>query len=440
MKIFAYTYTNPLIDDPPLPDMWGWEIDCVYEDLGKRDQLQAMLQACTENFPAYVIIRKLEELGDTVEQVSDRLTQLQDLGITLVAIAQNYHSGKNLSHPHIELLKLLKAIQSQHRSRRLRQAHALNRLEIKPPPGKPPYGYKRSQNKYIIDKTTAPVVKDFFEYFLIYASLHGAVRHIGKKYGKKISVTTGKRWLTNPVYRGDTAYQDKEIIRDTHKPILLREEAAQVDRLLRRNHRIPARSASAPRSLAGIVSCSKCHSTMTVTRVSQRQKNSDKHSEYLYLRPTACPQQPKCRAIAYQQILEKTIDVVCKELLKAIKNFIETQSQISDRVQDNPVQNAIAHNQKILDQIPHLLETGILDAETAKLRAYNLRTQISQLQAQLASLPPPNLLSIAQTVSIPQFWLDLSETERRFYLREFIQQIEITRNGRDWDLQIIFIF
>jgi hypothetical protein len=87
-----------------------------------------------------------------------------------------------------------------------------------------------------------------------------------------------------------------------------------------------------------------------------------------------------------------------------------------------------------------LIETGILDIETAKLRVYKLRTEISELQAKLAILPPVNLRSVAQSVSIPQFWLDLSEVERRFYFREFIQQIQIMRQNREWDIQIIFIF
>jgi hypothetical protein len=101
---------------------------------------------------------------------------------------------------------------------------------------------------------------------------------------------------------------------------------------------------------------------------------------------------------------------------------------------------AIARQQEILEQLPKLIETGVLDPETAKLRTYKLRTEISALQAKLASLPPANILSIAQSVSLPQFWFDLSEVERRFYLREFIRQIEIIRQNQPWDLRIVFIF
>ncbi|MBW4555507.1 MAG: recombinase family protein [Trichormus sp. ATA11-4-KO1] len=441
MRIIAYTYTDPLLEPFPDQDDWGWEVDRVYQDLGKREsfgraghaarsQLQQLLRDCKTEPADYLLIRRLEELGDTVEEVSDRLNELEAMGVMVIATEQPYTSEN--SQVRADLLKLLQEIQRQQRSRRIRQGHARSRLESSPPPGKTPYGYRRGKDKYIIDRSTSPVVKDFFEHFLLYGSLREAVRYLAKKYGKKISVTTGRRWLSNPVYRGDTAYLNNEIISDTHIPIISREEAAQVDRILRRNSRLPSRSASAPRSLAGLVVCSECQSNMTVTRVTQRSQDK----EYLYLRPINCAKRPKCRAIPYQEVLEQTITIVCRDLPLAVAGMNFPQL---DAIK-NSLGEAIARQQEILQQLPALVETGILDVETAKLRAYKLRTEISQLQAKLATLPPVNLRSVAQAVSIPQFWLDLSEAERRFYFREFIKQIEILRQDQAWDLRVIFIF
>nr|WP_199290861.1 recombinase family protein [Anabaena sp. FACHB-1250] len=439
VKIIVYTYTDPLLDVLPTHSDWGWEVDRIYQDLGKRTQLQQLLtdlltdcQTQTETVH-YLLVRHLEELGDTLTEVSDRLKQVETMGVVVIATQQPYTS--NSSQIRSELLELLQEIQNQHRSRRIRQGHARNRLEASPPPGKSPYGYRRGQGKYgkyIIDRTTSPVVKDFFEHFLLYGSLRDSVRFLSKKYGKNISVTTGRRWLTNPVYRGDTAYQNSEIISNTHAAIISRAEAAQVDRLLRRNSLLPPRTASAPRSLAGLVICDQCQSQMIVTRVTQNHQDK----EYLYLRAINCPQQPKCRAIPYQVVLEKTIDSVCRDLPLAVAGMNFPQL---DAIK-NSLGDSISHQQEILEKLPTFIETGILDPETAKLRAYKLRTEISQLQAQLAILPPVNLRSVAQAVSIPQFWLDLSEVERRFYFREFIQQIQIIRQNQEWNLQIIFIF
>ncbi|HLP92294.1 MAG TPA: recombinase family protein [Nostocaceae cyanobacterium] len=429
MKVIAYTYSNPLIELSPDINIWGWEIDRIYQDLGDRSQFQQLLIDC-QNQPAnYLLLRRLEELGDNLTQVCDRLQQLENLSIIIITTEQPYTSDN--AHLRAELFKLLQQIQTHQRSRRIQEGHARKRLEVAPPPGKAPYGYRKTKDKYTIDRATSPVVKDFFEQFLLYGSLRGAVRYLTKKYNKKISVTTGKRWLTNPVYRGNTAYQNGEIISNTHSAILSPTEAAQIDRLLRRNSRLPSRTASAPRSLAGLVVCEKCQAQLTVTRVTQPHQEK----EYLYLRAIECPEKPKCRAIPYQQILEKTIAGVCHNLPLAVAGLSAGDEGIKDSLAE-----VITQKQVILENLPNLIETGILDTETAKIRAYKIRTEISNLQNQLATLPPVNLRSVAQAVSIPQFWLDLSEVERRFYLREFIRQIQIIRNNGEWSLQIIFIF
>lgn len=433
MKIIAYSYSNPLLELPPDPTIWGWEVERIYQDLGKRLELEQLLIDCQTEPAQYLLIRRLEELGDSVEEISDRLIKIEALGVQIIATEQSYSSVQMTdTNPRSNLLKLLGEIQREANSRRLRQGHARNRLKALPPPGKAPYGYRRGKDRYILDRTTAPVVKEFFEQFLLYGSLRGAVRYLEKKYSKKISVSTGRRWLTNPIYRGDIAYQNSEVLSDTHSPILNREEAAQIDRLLRRNRRLPPRTASAPRSLAGLVVCGECQSHMTVTSVTIRRKTQ----EYLYLRPISCPKQPKCRAIAYEQVLNCTIQQICQELPLAVAGM---NVPSLDGVKQS-FSSQIDSKQDILEQLPALTASGILDAETAQLRAYKIRTEISQLRSRASALPPVNLKAIAQAVSIPQFWTDLSESERRFYFREFIREIEIKRQEKDWKLQLIFIF
>ena len=432
MRIVAYLYSDPLLDFLPQPE-WGVDVE-LYQDLGDRHEWQQLIKDCQESPPDCLLLRRLEELGDTPSQVGDRLAQLEAFGIEIIATEQSYRSSSldtaNPTEARAYLVQILQEIEHSQRRRRLRQGHARNRLKALPPPGKAPYGYRRGKERYILDRSTAPVVKDFFERFLLFGSLRGAVRYLEKRYGKKISVSTGRGWLTSPVYRGDLAYHNQETIPDTHAAIISREEAAQIDRLLRRNRRLPSRTASAPRSLAGLVFCQECQNSMKISRVTARGKK-----EYLYLRPTNCPLSPKCSAIPYQDVLKKTIERICEDLPQAVAQINNANIDTVKRA----VSAQIRQKQDILTQLPSLTEQGILDDQTAALRRYRLRTEISGLQAQLAQLPPENLGAIAQTVSLPQFWLDLSETERRFYFREFIRQINIV-GQQNWELQLVFIF
>ncbi len=437
-KIYAYSYSDPLFESAPDSSVWGQSIDRFYQDLGERQQLAQLLQDCRTAPIGYLLVRRLEELGDSVAAVSDRLAELESLGISLIATEESLSNADPAATPltRSDLLRSLQSIQADQQQRRLRRGHAQNRVKALPPPGKAPYGYRRGKDRYILDRATAPVVKEFFDHFLLYGSLRSSVRHLQKKYSKKISASTGKRWLASAVYRGDLVYHTGEVVRDTHAPILSRDEAAQVDRLLRRNRNLPPRTASSPRSLSGLVVCANCQSPMKISRVTARHSDQ----EYLYLRPTACanqpPEQPKCKAIAYAQVLDRTIQQICVDLPRAVSGA--PMPDVDSIKQGLTAQ--VAAKQAILEQLPSLVESSVLDAETAALRAYKLRTEMADLQAKLAQLPPVNLKAIAQTVSIPQFWLDLSESERRFYFREFIRQIQIVRSDQTWQIRLRFIF
>ena len=442
MRIIAYIYSDPVLESPPSKDIWGLEIDRVYQDLGDRQQLEQLIADCQQYKTDYLLVRRLEELGNDVGEIGDCLSYLESLDVEIITTEQEYSSRdyQNFDSRSLKLnlSDLLQKIQANKQRTKLKQGHARNRLKILPPPGKAPYGYRRGQDKYIIDRSTAPVVKDFFERFLLFGSLRGAVRYLEKRYGKKISPSTGRSWLTNPVYRGNLKYKNGNTISNTHASIIDAEEAAQIDRLLRRNRRLPHRTASAPRSLAGLVVCQQCQMTLTITRVTQHQKKT----EYLYLRCNKCPQQPKCKAIAYAEVLDRTITKICLELPTAVAQLKLPDSSAMER----NLRQEIKQKLEVIQQLPALLQQGILDSETLAIRNYKLRSEIAQLEQQIARMPPGNLKAIANTVSLQQFWLDLSETERRFYFREFIKRIEVIRDepkgkpNRAWELELIFIF
>lgn len=443
LTIVAYCYSDPLLETPPDPAMWGVEVDRLYVDLGARHNLQHLITDAQTQRIDYCLLRNLGELAETPAEVTAQLNTLENLGMIVIALDQDYVTPSVDTLDALDTLgalgdrrrqwtTILSQLQHQRRQQALQRGHARNRLKHLPPPGKAPYGYRRGQEQYVLDKAAAPIVKAFFERFLLSGSLRGSIRYLERVYCKKIAVATGKRWLTHPVYRGDLLYQNRTIIPDAHPPLLTRLEAAQIDRLLRRNAPLPPRTASAPRSLTGLGLCARCHTPWQVASVSSRTTN--KH--YEYLRPKACPDSTKCKAIAYGEFLERTIAQICQALPAAVA---EMPPYSLDR-QLQALQTAIAEKREILKQLPHLERQGILDAPTSQLRAYGLQGEIAALQTQIDQLPPDELQRIIPTVSLPQFWRDLSETERRFYFREFIQRIQIDRHPQAWTLSLTFVF
>ena len=95
MKIVVYIYTDPLLDTVPNQGDWGWEIDKIYEDLGKRTQLKQLLTDCQTETINYLLVHRLEELGDNLAQISDNLNQLETMGVIVIATQQPYTSNSS---------------------------------------------------------------------------------------------------------------------------------------------------------------------------------------------------------------------------------------------------------------------------------------------------------------------------------------------------------
>ncbi|TVQ46185.1 MAG: recombinase family protein [Gloeocapsa sp. DLM2.Bin57] len=425
MLTIAYIYIDPLLDTSPREEIAA---EYIYQDIGNREQLKQLCLDCQSQPPQRLLLRSLVELGDSLSEISDRLVQLESLGIEVIGLAEDYQTSTLKSN----LSQILSRINTQLNSRNLRRGHANKRIKTLPPPGKAPYGYRRGQDRYLVDRATAPVVKDFFEHFLLYGCLRKSQRYLEKKYAKKIAVSTARNWLINPVYRGNLGSSTGEIMLNTHTPILSKEEAAQIDRLLKRNRSLPPRSASASRSLAGLVVCQECQHTLNITKVTKAKQKT----EYLYLRTRDCPKSPKCGAIAYDQVLTATIERICLDLPQAVS----TRQTVGLEDFKTTLKAEIKQKQDIIAQIPQLETQGIFDSQTATRRIYQLKTEIATLEGKIAQLPPINLIAIAPTISLPQFWLDLSEAERRFYFREFIREIQLYRCDSQWKLELLFLF
>jgi DNA invertase Pin-like site-specific DNA recombinase len=257
MTTFAYTRLSP--HNPVASDHQALAamVDRLYVDhcevQDPRPELQRFLHDCRQELPEQVLIPQVGDLGSSPAAVFAVLQALEDQGILVTTADGSYRtvSATSSERPPELLFQLAATVAEQHRHQQLEAGHARNRINLLPPPGRAPYGYRRGRYRYALDKAAAPAVKAFFEQFILYGSIRGAARFLDKKYGKKIAPSTAQRWLQHPIYRGDSEYKDGQVIRDTHTPIISRDEAAQVDRLLRRNRQLPPKTVSAERSLAG---------------------------------------------------------------------------------------------------------------------------------------------------------------------------------------------
>jgi hypothetical protein len=89
---------------------------------------------------------------------------------------------------------------------------------------------------------------------------------------------------------------------------------------------------------------------MTITKVTARGKGT----EYLYLRPLQCPQTKKCSAIAYEKILDSTIERICQDLPPTIAQISLPDLEAIKR----GMSEEIGQKNDILSQLPSLRSGG----------------------------------------------------------------------------------
>lgn len=437
--IIAYTYTDPVIDKTPSSFFWGCEIDAVYQDISDRKQLEKLLKDCQLICPNYLLIRSLSELGNTLTEVNQIVSEIEELNIEIIGIDEDYNSSKfrviNHHQTKEKLIFIWEDIRKKIHRRKLLKSHSNNRLKTLPPPGKAPFGYLKGKDSYIINRATSPIVRDFFDRFLLYSSVSDSVRYIETKYNKKIALSTAIYWLKNPIYRGDLGYKNQEIILNTHTAILSKEEGAQIDRILKSHRLVKSRSASANYALAGLVKCKICQSSFRISKVT----NKKYPEKYLYLIPSKCQGNQTCKSLKYNLFLETVINQICQEF-----SLLTTKTNLPNTniIKENLLVK-IQEKKEILSKIEQLKIENILDEETTNIRNYNINLEITALKQTITNLPPDNLNIIASTLSNEQFWYDLSPSECRFYLREFIKIIDVIpmdKNDKNYEIILNFVF
>ncbi len=151
MRIFVYSYSDPLLDEVPEPEAWGVEVDRIYSDWGQRNELDQLFQDVKTAAPDYLLLHRLDELGENLREIGDCLQRLEHLGIQVIATEQDYQTAKSLDRA--DLGQLFQTIGDRLQRQKIQRGHAKNRRQCLPPPGKAPYGYKRGQDRYLIDRS-----------------------------------------------------------------------------------------------------------------------------------------------------------------------------------------------------------------------------------------------------------------------------------------------
>lgn len=337
-----------------------------------RPELKRLLECCGDGLLNTVVCTRLDRMSRSTVH-GGKLLRLfnQDSWPNLICLDQSIDLSSAMGRFYANLLMGMAQMESELIGERVHHGQMYARKQLKPQSGKPPYGYRYTEQKlnYELDPNTAPKARRIVEHFLESGSLRDTFDFQYAECDQAFRSREGlRRWLMNPALAGHRVYgtfkwkldvdgnksrllnkpgEVEEIHPHAHPALVSHEEQVQIQQVmqsLRVRSSTPMRTRRT-RVLTGLVFCSHCGGLM---HYHQPRKPGP---TYLRCTHEVCPVRPH-KVITEERVLEAVLQRLWekRELLaygsvvdelrlkqRLSPEVKELQSQISDlRLLDDP--------------------------------------------------------------------------------------------------------
>ncbi|KYC38786.1 nitrogen fixation protein NifH [Scytonema hofmannii PCC 7110] len=245
----------------------------------KRKEFNKMLAMCKQGKISEVVITRIDRLARSVITIHRTLVTLEEYKVKLVVLDAPVDPTSPFGWFSVNQMAGLAEFESRLLSDRIR--HGLNYFrEQKKAAPRPPFGYKRVDEKYAPDmtlhesgKTNWAIASEIVNYFLSgNATLRSTAQYVLETYGISWTAAGLRYWITSPVLRGHTAYNMRgnlsnpekwEVHQDTHEPLLSNDKFKFIQKKLEDNrHKYSygnnKNSNQEPLPLVGQIICDDC--------------------------------------------------------------------------------------------------------------------------------------------------------------------------------------
>ena len=342
-----------------------------------RSGFKQMLQDLTKGEINCVVVKDLSRLGRNYLETSEYLEKFfPEAGIRFIAVNNGYDSIRKLNGKQeivIPFSNIVNDMYAKDVSRKIRSSieTLMKSGEFLPPSGSIPYGYLRDEknNTYIIDKETAPIVREIFKMKLqgvsdgeIIRTLNrkqipspGKIRYLrgmtkAEKYKDAVWVgSTLRKLLSNEVYLGHRIHgkvkrdclgaekkrrpQDEwEYVYNVHPALISEEDFQKIRQIKEKGREKQAqcnkhqkRSLEERRLLTGKIYCGDCGTLMGARKGNQRL--TSKKSPRIFYQCDGYEYSGRTRCFNHY--------ISQKDVLEKIKNALNVQFKLiaeSDRV------------------------------------------------------------------------------------------------------------
>jgi site-specific DNA recombinase len=222
----------------------------IFSDIesGRKDsrtEFNKMLDLCRKGGVTQVIITRVDRLARSVVTAHRTLAFFEELGIKLnILDAPIEDTSSPFGWFSASQMSQLAEFESRLLSARINHGMDYFRQQKKAAP-RPPFGYKRVDEKYAPDPEVWDTAISIINFFLSEnATLRSTATYSLSEFGKKWTLPGLRYWLTSPVLRGHTAYGIKknlhhpenwEVHYNTHTALIIESTYQDILRRLEEN-------------------------------------------------------------------------------------------------------------------------------------------------------------------------------------------------------------
>lgn len=422
-----------------------------------------------------LIVKDLSRLGRNYTETGKYLEEtFPRLGVRFIAVNDGYDSASNTaSTTQMAVFKnVFNDWYAQEASTKVRASLGVLKKQGKFLNGQPPYGYSIDpQDRYhlVPNPETAPVVQRIFRQFLAGDTCKRIARELTQDgiptpahYGgmskshpnRNFSTTwhpnTIHGMLGNPTCCGDLTQQwtrtvshkvherrrvspeERITVRDTHEPLISREDFAQAQELLKtRRYEYEQQSTGHAHLLTGLVFCTDCGSPMYAKR----------RGKYWYLNCYGYFRDPALHLCTAHSIREDTVlEAVLVALRREAQNAVDTAALAEEKLAALRRTDTAAARQRDLERKLEKTKharldaykdkaAGVLTAEEFTYISQNLRKEEDTLTHQIETLQAQQkqVLDAAQIQRQIEQLLQFEEVDK-VQLHRLVRRVEVDAN------------
>ena len=224
-----------------------------------RPELQRMLNDVRAGKVELIVFTKLDRWFRNIAEYYKVQEVLESNNTSWKAIHEDYETVTSSGRLKVNIMLAVSQDEADRTSERINRTNDRKKELREVMSGKVSVGYKIENKKYVIDEEKVDMVRDMFAYYMESRSAYATQRYMLARYGFKRDVTTLKRMLRNPIYKGEL-HGDSE-----YAPAII--EPARFDEIQEMMNQRAARHGGAPKGniylFKGLLKCGECGHSMT---------------------------------------------------------------------------------------------------------------------------------------------------------------------------------